>query len=757
MRGTYGQRQTSSTGNSPWLTLAANATLFWLFSSLPAPAYGAPLVKRDDGTVRTVVPIVVIISVAAVIVITVCARNGLHKRLWRGISHAATNFGPSTGTTTSNANGTRELTAQQLVASTGQNGQTTETTAAQPARRARRNRRTPSQISTRSLPMYMKEPGEQEVVIYRGPEDMEDMPITANVAMPAVLEAPDASSVDLTESRVYVPMPDSPHDMPLLAGDESLATSQADVTNDNSHSNLLPTHRSRPSSSTLASSLEGPTLEDRLATPESDPRGEAPAYFEVVPLRELDSADSSATPALTSGAQDSLLSHPDNTTDDATRDTQGTVRHHAAGRLSGFLSIFHGRSASAGTPAHAPSASPEASTSTPGHRREDSDTSLETANTHLTRSRRAPSRSTMHRPSFSGSNSMFSVMTRSRSRLVDHNQAANLTSPSMISLNSISAPLSHTLVRTEFTYPKTGPTPEQVKLISSREAFQRFGVPYGEDAIAYAASTSRVELPGVPPPEFEEITRTESRIESPLARNAPETVQEEETSAPEVQASGSGSGARDEDQSGSQPQPSETTAASSQPTEQHTEGTGKQPEVPAASASNSGSTSSPAHPPGLKTSSPAPEASQPSSSTLAVPTETSLSTAPSAFPARSESRASSAISFATAEESIHATPLSSPPSTPFASVSSRMTVPKVPVSTSPDVDDHSDSDNGDEEEDAGAATPPPHESNTPTTPTAPHKSLSHDREDTTTTLMPTTTASISPETVVPVPPVVVAH
>jgi len=34
-------------------------------------------------------------------------------------------------------------------------------------RRARRPRRTPSQISTHSLPMYNKEPGEEEVVIYR--------------------------------------------------------------------------------------------------------------------------------------------------------------------------------------------------------------------------------------------------------------------------------------------------------------------------------------------------------------------------------------------------------------------------------------------------------------------------------------------------------------------------------------------------------------------------------------------------------------
>ena len=354
-------------------------------------------------------------------------------------------------------------------------------------------------------------------------------PVTTNVVMPAVLEVPDASTVDLTDPRAYVPMPESPNDMPLLAGDDALAAA-ADTTADNSRSNLLQTHRSRPSSSTLASSEERRSLDARLVTPDSDPRGDAPPYFEVVPLEELHSADSGLTPASTSGTDDPLLPHPDDGADHDVPEgeAQATVRHHGTSRLSGLFSIFHGRSASTSVPPRLPASPPEVPAPTSSHRRDDSDASLETSNIQLTRtrSRRAPSRSTMHRPSFSGSNSMFSVMTRSRSRLVDHSQN-NLTSPSMVSVSSISAPLSHTLVRTEFTYPKTGPTPDQVKLISSREAFQRFGVPYGEEAIAFAASSSRVELPNVPPPEFEEIARTESRIiESPLARNAPVTAQD---------------------------------------------------------------------------------------------------------------------------------------------------------------------------------------------------------------------------------------
>ena len=99
---------------------------------------------------------------------------------------------------------------------------------------------------------------------------------------------------------------------------------------------------------------------------------------------------------------------------------------------------------------------------------------------------------------------MFSLLSRTRSNgNLSISGAEALTSPSMISLHSISHPLTHTLVKTEFTYPKNGPTPDQVRLIASRESFARFGRPYGADAIAYAASTSRIDLE--PPPGFEEI------------------------------------------------------------------------------------------------------------------------------------------------------------------------------------------------------------------------------------------------------------
>ena len=109
----------------------------------------------------------------------------------------------------------------------------------------------------------------------------------------------------------------------------------------------------------------------------------------------------------------------------------------------------------------------------------------------------------------------FRTLSRQRSTttLPSNGSRVNLTSPSVISLNSISAPLSHTLMRTEIRYPRGGPTPEQIRLISSRESLGRFGVPYGRDAIEHAQN-SRMELPlEPPPPAFEEDG--DERVASP--------------------------------------------------------------------------------------------------------------------------------------------------------------------------------------------------------------------------------------------------
>jgi hypothetical protein len=57
----------------------------------------------------------------------------------------------------------RDLTAEEIAGTAATNQ--ANAAAATRTGRTRRTRRTPSQISTRSLPMYMKEPGELELVI----------------------------------------------------------------------------------------------------------------------------------------------------------------------------------------------------------------------------------------------------------------------------------------------------------------------------------------------------------------------------------------------------------------------------------------------------------------------------------------------------------------------------------------------------------------------------------------------------------------
>jgi hypothetical protein len=59
----------------------------------------------------------------------------------------------------------RDLTAEEIAGTAATNQAQAASTARTNRRTGRNTRRTPSQISTRSLPAYMKEPGEQELVI----------------------------------------------------------------------------------------------------------------------------------------------------------------------------------------------------------------------------------------------------------------------------------------------------------------------------------------------------------------------------------------------------------------------------------------------------------------------------------------------------------------------------------------------------------------------------------------------------------------
>jgi hypothetical protein len=106
------------------------------------------------------VPILVITFVIAIAAIWTCTK----KRWWAHMLNMSMFSWGSTATNAAPTQETREVTAEQLAGSINANAATTNTGR---ARRNRRPRRTPSQISTTSLPAYMKEPGEQELVIFR--------------------------------------------------------------------------------------------------------------------------------------------------------------------------------------------------------------------------------------------------------------------------------------------------------------------------------------------------------------------------------------------------------------------------------------------------------------------------------------------------------------------------------------------------------------------------------------------------------------
>lgn len=238
-----------------------------------------------------------------------------------------------------------------------------------------------------------------------------------------------------------------------------------DVEHDLSSPTLLSSHARQSSSDFSLQETRSLMRVDRnLPHENQDPRGEAPAYFEVVDQEQESNSGLSTT-------------HPSSNLSQTLPEPQQ--------RQSGFRTFLNRMSMMSHAPEHRRAESDQSSISH-GHR-----------SNHST-----PSRTSNHRPSQSSSApSVFRTISRQRS---NHtlNSSVHLNSPSLISLNSISSPLSHTLIRTEFTYPKSGPTPEQLKVISSRENFSRFGMPYGPDAIAFAASSSRQDLEP-PPPDFE--------------------------------------------------------------------------------------------------------------------------------------------------------------------------------------------------------------------------------------------------------------
>lgn len=266
--------------------------------------------------------------------------------------------------------------------------------------------------------------------------------------MPPVEEGAEGGhSREGSQTSIYGQLPESPQNQSLMQGDESL-----DGENNTSTRLLLPavtTHRT--SVDTIAASEEGglslPQAVQQAA--EVDPRGEAPAYFEAVdlndtigPRQEMPNS-TTARPAAETPQPATVGSRP-------STDTQASQETRASRRMSGFRGLLNTFTTNTSARPPIPPIPQESSRSpTPGHTRGLSSLSAISSNDAHGRTSRAS-----HAPSHSGSGSMMAVF-RTISRQKSHNtlNSNHFNSPSMISLNSISAPLSHTLTRTEVSPP----------------------------------------------------------------------------------------------------------------------------------------------------------------------------------------------------------------------------------------------------------------------------------------------------------------
>ncbi|KLO12490.1 hypothetical protein SCHPADRAFT_941153 [Schizopora paradoxa] len=472
------------------------------------------------------IPAVIIILVLLAVICFMWSRKGFLDRLRGMASTTAAATSPQT----------RELTADQL---TNRNGSSTNTARARP----RRTRRTPSQISTASLPVYMKEPGDHELVIFRGPEDMDD-PLRNGIPEAEEHDGGDINSSPVDNEELQLPAPPG---LPLM----SQSTNARNLNSGEPRGDSIPEGMQVPQEShheTTEGDEEDPNRRESVGAQtlrsedssdsrtglmplqrysEEIPDEDAPPYTEAAEYSMNDGSHLSPT---TSGSEHSgLVSSPPGSTpatsvasspQDSTRSPDGlpprpsVVSNRSVRGLRGLGSLFtfgghhpsstvQSGSQSSATTASATAMVDNNSSSVPAS----SSSPATVSNPPISGS----SRHRRHRSSQSGASSstinlpLLRAVSRQRSSNTLNSGAGasssrlNLTSPSMLSINSISAPLSHTLMRTDIRYPPGGPTPEQIKLISSREGLEKFGVPYGKDAIEHAEA-SRLDLPLEPPP-----------------------------------------------------------------------------------------------------------------------------------------------------------------------------------------------------------------------------------------------------------------
>lgn len=330
--------------------------------------------------------------------------------------------------------------------------------------------------------------------IHRGPSEMEDDPAPPH-AMPALAEDEDehpemrGTTFDIALDRIESvdTMADSSTTNLIRRVSASVPTRPPEL----HHAAMHHDHRrSRDAHSLdsvgseaelLASHQRGVSVDNG-----ADPRGEAPSYMEAVSVE--------------GGMTTISLNDPEAI--NASVGASSLVAGRGRSRFSFLMqNPFSSHNHTSGALSNVNQPPPSTRSESPAlHTRSGSALSrYSTHESHESHHSRPPSRNHHLSRSRSGSNSNLLRGFRS------HSPGLHAGS-STISLDNISAPLTHTLTRAEFHAPKGGlMTAEQIKLITSREALEKFGVPYGPDAVAFSLSRERLAEMG-PPPDFESVT-----------------------------------------------------------------------------------------------------------------------------------------------------------------------------------------------------------------------------------------------------------
>ncbi|KAG8895400.1 hypothetical protein FRC01_012403, partial [Tulasnella sp. 417] len=312
-----------------------------------------------------------------------------------------------------------------------------------PQRRRRRPRRTPSQMSTKSLPPYMAQAGEQELVLARARPDEEEEDGDGSTSEGESGEGrPSQGDV----STPLLPEAGPSRSQPPVAGEPAVRPSM------DSHMSSQDTHVTNRSSLRLI-----------------DVRGEAPAYFEVVDESaqaqgptDLEQGRADGTPPSSfrmSAALRRFLPWGSSTASQPASDAQPQLpMRQVQSQVSLALSTVPTNSSS-----QHPSPNPSRISNRSSHR-------------------------LGHMPS---SPSLSNLLGRTRSNSNARQPSNHSPQPSRV----ISPPLPHSLVRASFAYPSGGPTPEQMAFLSSTASLIRFGVPLNDDGTEVLQ----------PPPNFADV------------------------------------------------------------------------------------------------------------------------------------------------------------------------------------------------------------------------------------------------------------